>query len=63
MTTLEIVLIVALLLSWSEYIRVMLCIRRILKIIDKAQEELEQLREDTLELVESAAVLEQERNK
>ena len=38
MTTLEIVLIVALLLSWSEYIR------GILKIIDKAQEELEQER-------------------
>lgn len=63
MTTLEIILIVALLLSWSEYIRVILNVRKIRDLVVPTLEDMQQLREDALELVEAAAVLEQERNK
>ena len=63
MTTLEIILIVALLLSWSEYIRVILNVRKIRDLVVPTLEDMQQLREDALELVGAAAVLEQERNK
>ena len=63
MTTLEIILIVALLLSWAEYIRVILNVRKIRDLVVSTLEDMQQLREDALELVEAAAVLEQERNK
>ena len=63
MTTLEIILIVALLLSWAEYIRVILNVRKIRDLVVPIREDMQQLREDALELVEAAAVLEQERNK
>lgn len=63
MTTLEIILIVALLLSWAEYIRVILNVRKIRDLVVPTLEYMQQLREDALELVEAAAVLEQERNK
>ena len=63
MTTLEIILIVALLLSWAEHIRVILNVRKIRDLVVLTLEDMQQLREDALELVEAAAVLEQERNK
>ena len=63
MTTLEIVLIVVLLASWAEYIRVILNVRKIRDLVTEAQENLEQLREEALELVEAAAVHQQEYKK